>query len=73
MADRETHATNEFCFFCASDNLLLEGVGAALDGTPYTGPTVWMQKPMSFCPRVTPEELAEDEAERKATGEARRG
>lgn len=65
MADRETHAADEFCFFCASDDLLLQGVGTALDGTPYTGPTVWMQKPLSFCPRATAEDLSEDEGARR--------
>jgi hypothetical protein len=66
VAERETHAQTEVCFFCATDDQLAASVGSALDGTPYTGPIVWHQKPMSFCSHATDEQLAEEE-------EARRG
>ena len=58
----EQHAADEFCFFCAPDYLLSKGASAALRGKPYHGPTIYMQKPMRFCPHADPAELAEHEA-----------
>lgn len=57
----EQHAPDEFCFFCAPDYVLSKGASAALRGVPYHGPTVHMQRPLSFCPNVDPADFAEVE------------
>jgi hypothetical protein len=54
------HPLNEGCFFCATDNELLRGIGLADDGKPWTGRTLHMQVPMSFCPHMTAEETSDD-------------
>ncbi|HEY3483551.1 MAG TPA: hypothetical protein VGL02_32190 [Streptomyces sp.] len=58
----DQHAADEFCFFCAPDYVLSKAASAALRGAIYHGPTIWMQKPMRFCPNADAAELAEHEA-----------
>jgi hypothetical protein len=58
----EQHGPDEFCFFCAPDHVLSKAASAALRGKPHHGPTIYMQKPMRFCPHADPDEVAEQEA-----------
>lgn len=52
MNGTEQHADDEFCFFCATDDVLLAGFGAADRGEAYEGPTVHWQVPETFCPQM---------------------
>jgi hypothetical protein len=50
----EQHASDELCFFCAPDDVIVDNLFG--DG-PRT--TIYMQRPESFCPNITFDPAAE--------------
>lgn len=57
----EKHASDELCFFCAPDDVLVAAL-PDFSGQPsaqYQGPTIHWQRPESFCPNITFEPAAE--------------